>query len=108
MPYTTEKKSESHPLTSIRAVAALPNNRQDGTSQLLIAGAWTLAAGVVAAILTATVFGGISRHGPHTNSGWLALMAAMACMPFGSMLFALGSAKWLRNRRLRKTAGYPR
>jgi hypothetical protein len=72
----------------------------DGTRALLRAGIWMLAAGVVAAILAATVFGGIGRQGPHTNAGWLAVMAALACLPFGLMLFALGAAKWLRNRRL--------
>jgi hypothetical protein len=74
--------------------------RDDGTRQLLQAGIWTLAVGVLAALLTATVFGGIGRQGPHTNSGWLSLMVAMMCVPFGIMLFALGAAKWLRNRRL--------
>ncbi|MGA9985590.1 MAG: hypothetical protein WA891_12880 [Acidobacteriaceae bacterium] len=59
-----------------------------------------LVAGVAAALLTATVFGGISRQGPHTNAGWLSLMAALMCLPFGLMLFTLGAAKWLRNRRL--------
>ena len=74
----------------------------DGTRALLRAGAAILAAGVLAALLTATVFGGITRQGPHTNAGWLSLMAAMMCLPFGLMLFALGAAKWLRNRRLRR------
>lgn len=74
----------------------------DGTRALLQAGSGTLVAGVIAAILAATVFGGISRQGPHTNAGWLALMVAMMCLPFGLMLFALGAAKWLRNRRLRR------
>ena len=61
-----------------------------------------LAVGVAAALLTKTVFGGIGEHGPHTNSGWLALIAAMMCLPFGLMLTVLGSAKWLRNRRIAK------
>lgn len=74
----------------------------DGTRALLLTGIWTLIAGVVAAILAATVFGGISRQGPHTNAGWLSLMAAMMCLPFGLMLFVLGFAKWLRNRKLRR------
>jgi uncharacterized membrane protein YidH (DUF202 family) len=74
----------------------------DGTRALLRTGLWTLAIGVVAAVLSATVFGGISRQGPHTNAGWLSLMAAMMCLPFGLMLFGLGFAKWLRNRRLRR------
>lgn len=75
----------------------------DGTRALLRAGAAILVAGILAALLTATVFGGISRQGPHTNAGWLSLMAAMMCLPFGLMLFALGAAKWLRNRRLRRS-----
>jgi drug/metabolite transporter (DMT)-like permease len=72
----------------------------DGTRQLLRAGIWILVVGGLAALLTATVFGGIGMHGPHTNSGWLALLLAMMCLPFGSMLTLLGAAKWLRNRRL--------
>jgi hypothetical protein len=72
----------------------------DGTAQLLQAGLWTLVVGCVAALLTATVLGGIGAHGPHTNSGWLALLLAMMCLPFGTMLTLLGAAKWLRNRRL--------
>jgi hypothetical protein len=59
-----------------------------------------LLAGALAALLAATLFGGITRQGPHTNAGWLAVIVALACLPFGLMLFALGFAKWLRNRRL--------
>lgn len=84
----------------------MPENRDqpdyDGTRALLRTGGWMLVAGVVAALLTAIVFGGISRQGPHTNAGWLLLMVAMSCLPFGLMLFALGAAKWLRNRRLNR------
>ncbi len=76
----------------------------DGTRALLRSGGGILGAGVLAALLAATVFGGISREGPHTNAGWLSLMAAMMCLPFGLMLFALGAAKWFRNRRLRRRA----
>ena len=76
----------------------------DGTRQLLRAGVWTLAAGLLAALLTATVFGGIGPQGPHTNSGWLALIVALGCLPFGSMAFALGAAKWFRNRRIAAAA----
>ncbi|HEX4067386.1 MAG TPA: hypothetical protein VHZ09_15310 [Acidobacteriaceae bacterium] len=79
----------------------LPQN-DDGTRPLLLAGSWILVAGVCAALLAATVFGGITRDGPHTNAGWLALMVAMMCLPFGLMLFTLGAAKWLRNRRLQR------
>jgi hypothetical protein len=80
----------------------------DGTRQLLRTGFWSMVVGVIAALLTATVFGGIARQGPHTNSGWLALIVAMMCLPFGFMLFALGAAKWLRNRRLQKEADFRR
>jgi hypothetical protein len=75
----------------------------DGTRALLRAGGGMLVAGLLAALLTATVFGGISRQGPHSNAGWLALMVAMSCLPFGLMLFALGAAKWFRNRRLARS-----
>jgi hypothetical protein len=74
----------------------------DGTGALLKAGFAILVAGLLAALLTATLFGGISRQGPHTNAGWLSLMVAMMCLPFGLMLFALGAAKWFRNRRLHR------
>ena len=81
----------------LRLVKKMPD---DGTTQLLRAGIWILLVGGLAALLTATVFGGIGIHGPHTNSGWLALLLAMMCLPFGSMLTLLGAAKWLRNYRL--------
>lgn len=76
-------------------LSAHPN---DGTRQLLQTGIWTMAVGVVAALLASTVFGGIGRQGPHTNSGWISLLIALGCLPFGSIAFALGAAKWLRNR----------
>jgi hypothetical protein len=79
----------------------MPSTRtDDGTRQLLQAGVWTIAAGVLAAALTSTVFGGIGRQGPHTNSGWICLMIALMCLPFGAMAFILGAAKWLRNRHI--------
>ena len=79
-----------------------PEGNDDGTRALLRTGFWTLAAGALATILAATVFGGIGVQGPHTNAGWLSLMVALMCLPFGLMLFALGAAKWFRNRRLRR------
>ncbi|HTV06735.1 MAG TPA: hypothetical protein VME86_15305 [Acidobacteriaceae bacterium] len=72
----------------------------DGTRQLLQTGIWTLAAGVLAALLSESVFGGIGPQGPHTSTGWIFLLIAMGCLPFGSMAFLLGGAKWLRNRRI--------
>lgn len=76
--------------------------KDDGTRQLLQGGGWTIATGLLAALLMATVFGGITRQGPQTNSGWLALIVALMCLPFGSLLFLLGAAKWFRNRRLQR------
>ncbi len=76
--------------------------QDDGTRPLLVSGFWILVVGLLAALATRTVFGGITIHGPHTNSGWLSLIVAMMCLPFGSMLFLLGAAKWLRNRRLHR------
>jgi hypothetical protein len=110
MPYMTEPESKRDPLAGHRgSVPPLPpDSRLDGTIQLLRAGFWSIVAGAIAALLTATVFGGIGRQGPHTNSGWLALIVAMMCLPFGCMLFALGAAKWLRNRRLQREAGIRR
>jgi hypothetical protein len=70
---------------------------------LLKSGVGTLAVGIVAALATRFLFGGIGEHGPHTNTGWLLLILAMMCLPFGTMLTLLGTAKWLRNRRLGKT-----
>lgn len=78
---------------------------EGGARALLQAGGGTLVAGVIAAILALTVFGPIGIHGPHNNGGWLSLMAAMMCLPFGLMLFVLGFAKWRRNRRLRRIGG---
>ena len=76
--------------------------RDDGTRALLRSGALILAVGIVAALLIQFAFGGMSRQGPHTNMGWLLLMVAMTCLPFGFMLFALGAAKWFRLRRINK------
>ena len=63
------------------------------TRSLLISGSLILGTGALAALLAATLFGGLSKQGPHTNAGWLALMVAMGCLPFGTLLSALGIAK---------------
>jgi uncharacterized membrane protein YidH (DUF202 family) len=55
-------------------------------------------AGLFATLLLETVLGGFSRTGASTNTGWFALIVALMCIPFGSLLLALGVAKWLRNR----------
>jgi hypothetical protein len=63
------------------------------TRKLLITGGTIFGTGVLAALLMLTLFGGASRQGPHTNSGWLALMVAMGCLPTGALTLALGLAK---------------
>lgn len=96
MPFVTEKSPEP------KAVSAAPETsaraQDDGTRQLLQSGGGTLAAGILAAALAQFVFGGIGPQGPHTNSGWLLLIVALMCLPFGFLVFLLGVAKWLRNR----------
>ena len=73
---------------------------QPDTRKLLSTGLIIFGIGVLSVLLMNTVFGGVTRQGPHTNSGWLSLIVAMMCLPFGCMLLALGGAKYLRNRRL--------
>jgi hypothetical protein len=73
-------------------------NRQDGTIQLLRSGGTMLGTGILAALLLVTLLGGFSATGADTNSGWLALIVALMCVPFGVLLLLLGVAKWLRNR----------
>jgi len=70
----------------------------DGTRQLLQWGASILGSGLFAVLLLQTVLGGFSPTGASTNTGWFALIVALACIPFGSLLLTLGVAKWLRNR----------
>ncbi|WP_058189030.1 hypothetical protein [Terracidiphilus gabretensis] len=75
-------------------------NRQDGTIQLLRSGGSMLGTGILAALLLEALLGGFSATGAHTNSGWLALIVALMCIPFGVLLLLLGTAKWFRNRRI--------
>lgn len=62
-----------------------------------------LGAGLLAALLLQTLFGGFSPTGASTNAGWLALIVALMCIPFGALLLALGVAKWLRNRSIARS-----
>jgi hypothetical protein len=80
--------------------AKLVPQPDDGTRQLLQWGAYIVGMGLLAAVLLQTMLGGFSSTGAHTNSGWFALIVALMCIPFGSLLLSLGIAKWLRNRRL--------
>jgi hypothetical protein len=74
----------------------------DGTRQLLQWGGSMLGAGLLAGLLLVTVLGGFSHTGASTNTGWFALIVALMCIPFGGLLLGLGTAKWLRNRRMRR------
>jgi hypothetical protein len=69
------------------------------TGQLLRTGLAIFATGIVAALLALTVFGGMGRQGPHTNSGWMALMVAMGCLPTGTLTLALAIAKLIGDRK---------
>lgn len=81
----------------------MPIQRDDGTRQLLQWGASIVGAGLLAAVLLQTLLGGFSPTGASTNAGWFALIVALACLPFGGLLLALGVAKWLRNRSLARS-----
>jgi Na+/proline symporter len=72
----------------------------DGTRQLLQWGGSMVGTGLLAAVLLETMLGGFTRTGASTNTGWFALIVALMCIPFGSLLLTLGIAKWLRNRSL--------
>jgi hypothetical protein len=76
----------------------MPMMRPD-TRQLLRMGMAIFFTGVVAAALTMTAFGGIGHQGPHTNSGWLALMVAMGCLPTGTLTLALAISKIIGDRK---------
>ena len=72
---------------------------QSDTRTLLRTGIGIFGTGAIAALLALTVFGGIGRQGPHTNSGWLALMIAMGCLPTGTLTLALAIAKLIGDRK---------
>ena len=72
---------------------------QPDTRQLFRIGLFLFLSGVVAALLALTVCGGIGRQGPHTNSGWMALMVAMGCLPLGTLTLALALAKLIGKRK---------
>ena len=72
---------------------------QPDTRKLLTTGGIIFGTGVLAVLLMLTVFGGATHHGPHTNSGWLALMVAMGCLPTGTLTLALALSKLVGDRR---------
>ena len=72
---------------------------QPDTRKLLTTGGAIFGTGVLAALLMLTVCGGVTHQGPHTNSGWLALMVAMGCLPTGTLTLLLALAKLSGDRR---------
>lgn len=68
-------------------------NLAPDTRKLLKVGSATLLTGIIAAVLMLTVFGGVTRQGPHTNLGWMALIVVMGCLPLGCIALLLGLAK---------------
>lgn len=71
---------------------------QQDTRKILKTGSILILTGVIAAALMLTVFGGITRQGPHTNLGWIALIVTMGCLPLGCITLLLGVAKLFGNR----------
>jgi hypothetical protein len=74
---------------------------QPDTRKLLRTGLAIFLTGAIAAALMYTVFGGITKQGPHTNGGWLMLMLAMGCLPTGSLTLLLAISKLVGERRRR-------
>ena len=70
---------------------------QSDTRKLLITGAIILLAGVLAIVLIFTVFGGISREGPHNDGGWISLVVTMGCVPTAFFTLLLGLAKLIKD-----------
>jgi len=66
---------------------------QSDTRKLLKTGAIIFLAGAIAALLMITVFGGVTKQGPHTNGGWLLLIVAIGCLPTGVLTLLLGLTK---------------
>jgi hypothetical protein len=79
-------------------------NAEDGTLHLLRSGFLICGVAVLCLCLTLWTLGGIGADGPQTQSGWLTLLIALMCMPFGLLLLLLGGAKWLRNHGLSRAA----
>jgi hypothetical protein len=69
------------------------------TRQLFRTGLAIFLTGGGAAVLPLTGGGGNTRQGPHSNSGWLALMIAMGCLPLGTLTLLLALAKLIGERK---------
>ena len=82
-----------------------PPVQDGGTRQLLQWGGSIVATGLVALVLLLTALGGFTPTGATTNAGWFALIVVLMSLPFGSLLLALGVARWLRSRALARRIG---
>ncbi len=72
---------------------------QPDTRKLLRTGLTIFGIGALSALATLTIFGGVSRQGPHTNSGWLSLILALGCLPTGFLTLVLAAMKLIGDRR---------
>ncbi|MDE1176238.1 MAG: hypothetical protein PW789_06465 [Edaphobacter sp.] len=72
---------------------------QPDTRKLLRTGIGIFGTGVICAGSIFLFFGGVSRMGPHTNGGWLALVIAMGCLPTGTLSLLLALMKLYADRR---------
>ncbi len=66
---------------------------QPDTRTILRTGLLIFGTGLLSVLYVTTLGGGIGRQGPHTNSGWLALMLAMGCLPTGFLTLTLALMK---------------
>src|SRR5579875_2411991 len=71
---------------------------QPDTRKFLKIGSILVAVGVLCAVLMLTVFGGVTRQGPHTNLGWISLIIVMGCLPLGTITLLFGLMKFFGNR----------
>ena len=71
---------------------------QSDTRKILKFGSVLILTGAIAAALMLTAFGGVTRQGPHTNLGWMALIVTLGCLPLGCIALLLGIAKLFGNR----------
>jgi ABC-type xylose transport system permease subunit len=71
---------------------------QPDTRKFLTVGSILSLIGAIAATLMFTVFGGVTRQGPHTNMGWLSLIVVMGCLPLGLLSLLFGVLKLFGNR----------
>ncbi|ACO31299.1 MULTISPECIES: hypothetical protein [Acidobacterium] len=101
---TTQSTGKTPASSAVERALWKKLNAQDGTLALLRTGGWTLFACGLAYVLAGTVLGGMTPQGPRTIAGWMAVIVSLMTLPFGVLVFLLGLAKALRNRRLARHA----